>query len=49
MKIADAEIGDSFFFLVVWRKNLYKILSIARNKIAQDLNIIDEINFHFVG
>ncbi len=47
MKIADAEIGDSIFLSCGMEENLYKILSIARNKIAQDLKIIDENVFSF--
>ena len=47
MKIADAKIGDSIFLSCGMEENLYKILSIARNKIAQDLKIIDENVFSF--
>ena len=49
MKICNAEIGDSVFLACGNEREIQKILSIARNKIAQDLNIIDKENSHFVG
>ena len=40
-----AEIGDSVFLACGKEKEIDKILSLARNKIAQDLNIIDKDTF----
>ena len=42
-----AEIGDSVFLACGKEKEIDKILSLARNKIAQDLNIIDKDTFAF--
>ena len=42
-----AEIGDSVFLACGKEKEIEKILSIARNKIAQDLDIIDQNKFEF--
>jgi aspartyl-tRNA synthetase len=47
MKICDAEIGDSIFLACGKENEIEKILSIARDKIARDLEIIDENNFAF--
>ena len=47
MKICNANVGDSFFLACGKDNELEKILSIARNKIAKDLNIIDENQFAF--
>jgi aspartyl-tRNA synthetase len=47
MKICNAEIGDSIFFACGKKKEIEKILSQARNKIAKDLNLIDEKKFAF--
>ncbi len=47
MKICNAEIGDSVFLACGHEREIQKILSIARNKIAQDLNIIDKEKFAF--
>ena len=47
MKICNAEIGDSIFLACGKEKEIHKILSSARNKIAQDLNIIDKNIFAF--
>ena len=47
MKICDAEVGDSVFLACGKKKNIEKILSSARNKIANDLNIIDKNQFSF--
>ena len=41
MKSCNAEIGDSVFFACGKKKEIEKILSLARDKIAKDLNIID--------
>ena len=42
-----AEVGDSIFLACAKRKDLEKIVSSARDKIANDLNIIDENSFAF--
>ncbi len=47
MKITNAEIGDSIFFACGQKKDVEKLLSSARDKIAKDLNIIDENSFAF--
>jgi aspartyl-tRNA synthetase len=47
MKNQNVEIGDSIFLACGKEKEVEKILSLARNKIAQDLNIIDKDKFAF--
>ena len=47
MKLANAEIGDSIFFACGKKKDVEKLLSLARDKIAKDLDIIDENMFAF--
>ncbi len=47
MKICEAKIGDSIFLACGKKNEVEKILSIARNKIAEDLKIIDENKFAF--
>ena len=47
MEICDASIGDSVFLSCGKEDELLKILSIARNKIAKDLNLINENCFSF--
>jgi len=47
MKNCSAEIGDSIFLACGNEKEVEKILSLARNKIAQDLNIINKDIFSF--
>ena len=47
MKICNAEIGDSVFLACGKKKDIEKILSSARNKIANDLNIISKNQFSF--
>ncbi len=47
MKISKAEIGDSIFFACANKKEVEKLLSIARDKIARDLGIIDKNIFAF--
>ena len=47
MKICDAEVGDSIFLACGKEKEVERILSLARNKIARDLNIIEENQFAF--
>ena len=50
MKITtNAEVGDSIFFACGKINEVEKISSLARDKIAKDLNLIDEINLLFVG
>ena len=47
MKICKASIGDSVFLACGNSNDLNKILSISRDKIARDLNLIDEDCFSF--
>ena len=47
MNICKASVGDSIFLACGKENDLNKILSIARNKIAEDLKIIDESKFAF--
>ena len=47
MKITNAEIGDSIFMACGKEKDIEKLLSLARNKIAEDLKIIDKNTFAF--
>jgi len=47
MKICKAEIGDSVFLACGKEKEIEKILSLARDKIGRDLNVIDEGIFAF--
>ena len=47
MKICKAEIGDSVFFACGKKNEVENILSISRNKIAKDLNLIDDKKFAF--
>ena len=47
MKNYDMGIGDSIFLACGREKEIEKILSQARDKIAQDLNIIDKNKFAF--
>ena len=47
MKITGAEVGDSIFFACGKINEVEKILSISRDKIAKDLNLIDENQFAF--
>ncbi len=47
MKISKAEIGDSIFFSCGNKKDIEKLLSLARDKIARDLDLIDENLFAF--
>ena len=47
MKITKDEIGDSIFLACDNQKELEKITSLARDKIANDLKIIDENTFAF--
>ena len=47
MKKTGAEVGDSLFFACNKIKELEKITSLARDKIANELNLIDESSFAF--
>ncbi len=47
MKICKAEIGDSIFLACGKVNEVEKILSIARDKIARELNLINENQFAF--
>ena len=47
MKITGAEVGDSIFFACGKINDVEKITSLARDKIAKDLNLIDENIFAF--
>ena len=47
MKICNASVGDSVFLACGKKKDVEKILSLARDKIAQDLNLIDKNIFAF--
>ena len=47
MKITGAKIGDSIFLACDKKKELEKITSLARNKIARELDLIDDNTFSF--
>jgi len=47
MKITGAEVGDSIFLACSKQKELERITSLARDKIAKDLDLIDENIFAF--
>ena len=47
MQITSAEVGDSIFFACGTKNNVEKISASARDKIAKDLNLIDESKFAF--
>ena len=47
MKKTNAEVGDSIFLACGKQKELEKITSLARDKIAKDLDLIDENIFAF--
>ena len=47
MKKCNAEIGDSIFLACGKQKDIEKILAMARDKIAEDLQIIDKNQFSF--
>ena len=49
MEITGAEVGDSIFMSCGNKKDVHKILSLARNKLAEDLKLIDENSFSFAG
>ena len=47
MQITTAEIGDSIFFTCGKLETVEKISSLARDKIANDLNLVDDSKFAF--
>ena len=47
MKLTNANIGDTVFLSCGKKNDVEKILSMARNKIAEDLNLIDNEIFSF--
>jgi aspartyl-tRNA synthetase len=47
MKITEAEVGDSIFLACGKEKEIETILSLARDKIAKELEIIDKNKFAF--
>jgi aspartyl-tRNA synthetase len=47
MKTCGAEVGDSIFLACGKKKDIEKILSLARDKIAKDLEIINKDKFAF--
>ena len=47
MKISGAEVGDSIFLACGEQKEIEKILSVSRDKIANDLELINENQFAF--
>ncbi len=47
MKICNAEVGDSFFLACGKKNDIEKILSISRDKIANELNLINKDQFAF--
>ena len=49
IKITSASIGDSIFFTCGKKNEVEKISSLARDKIANELSLIDENKFAFVG
>ena len=48
MKITDAKVGDSIFFACNKEIELQKITSLARDKIAKILNLIDQDLFRIL-
>ncbi len=47
MKITGAKLGDSIFFACNKENEVLKLISLARDKIANDLNLIDQNTFAF--
>ena len=47
MKQTNAEIGDTIFLSCGKKNDVEKLLNIARNKLAEDLNLIDKDSFSF--
>ena len=48
MKKTQAKVGDSIFLACNKQSELEKITSLARDKIAYDLNLIDQKHFCFL-
>ena len=47
MKIMEAEVGDSIFFACNKESEVLKLISIARDKIAKELKLVNEESFAF--
>ena len=47
IKITNAQVGDSIFMSCSDEDQIYEIMSKSRNKIAEELNIIDQNSFAF--
>ncbi len=47
MRITNANLGDSIFFSCGKKEEVQKLLGLARNKIAADLNIINNDSYEF--
>ena len=47
MKVTGAKLGDSIFFACNKEKEVLKLISLARDKIANDLNLVDQNTFAF--
>ncbi len=47
MKLTNAEVGDSIFLTCGKKKDVEKIMSLARDKIALDLDLLDKEKFAF--
>ncbi len=47
LKLTNSKIGDSIFMSCGQKKDVEKVLSLARNKIAEDLNLISNDVFSF--
>ncbi len=47
IKITNAQVGDSIFMSCSDKDQIYEIMSKSRNKIAEELNIIDQNSFAF--
>ena len=47
MKIMEAEVGDSIFFACNKESEVLKLISIARDKIANELKLVNEESFAF--
>ena len=47
MKLTNAEVGDSIFFACNKKNEIEKITSQARNKIGEELKLVDERTFAF--
>ncbi len=47
MQLMDAEVGDTVFLSCGSKENVQKILGLARNKIGEELNLINKDSFAF--